>query len=247
MKIQKVMKSTILWILIINVIFSLTGCSSVKSNNVDNTEKMIVEPKTVKDEGENYFGEPYYSVEDAKVVAELLLTEELKTNGYYISFDKEVEIVRMGYRNPTFYRFLIEDEYVTLETAILINKETGSPLICYPDDTYLSVHKEELFKSSKPIWYGGYGKKDAPDNYFTVLTISKSMDKENYLYVVTNSFYGAGGCMQKFDFELVTPNLAVYQKGDTTITMILNSDNTLTVEVDSTDAELVEMIDGDFL
>ena len=84
------------------------------------------------------------------------MTDELKADGFRIVYDREVEISRIEYKNPIFYRFLIEDDFIALETAILINKETGSPLICYPDDTYVSVNDEELFKSNRPFWFGSY-------------------------------------------------------------------------------------------
>ena len=232
MKKMKKTKSLILWILTANLVFILLGCT-----NTNATKEIETNIET---------GVLLYSQEDAKMVARSLLTTELKDDGFDIVFDKEVELSRIEYRNPFFYRFLIEDEHIALETAILINKETGSPLICYPDDTYVSVNDEELFASNRPFWYGSYGKVEAPDNFYTVLTVTKSLKEENSLYIVTNSYFGAGTCVMKMDAKLVEKNKAVCELEDGVIEIVLNNDNSLIVNVESEDLELKEMLHGNF-
>ena len=221
----------------------LLGCTDTNAiKEIENSTSTNIE-NNIEDTKNNIL---YYSKEDAEVVAQTLLTDELKAAGFRIVYDREVEISRIEYKNPIFYRFLIEDDFIALETAILINKETGSPLICYPDDTYVSVNDEELFKSNRPFWFGSYGKVEAPDNHYTVLTISKSLKDENSLYFVMNSYYGAGVCIMKFDATFVDENKVVYENDKEKIEIILNNDNTLTVNVESEDLELIEMLNGKF-
>lgn len=242
MKVMKMTQFMILWILIINIVLILVGCT--KGVELENLEIVDKSDIITTEEKENIL---YYSVEDAERIASSLLTVELKESGFDVAFDREVEISRIEYKNPIFYRFLIEDDFIALETAILINKETGSPLIAYPDDTYISVNEEELFISNRPIWYGSYGKKDTPDNYYTILTVSQSLNESNHLYIVMNSYFGAGNCIMKFDAEMVEPNLAVYYNETEKIEIRLNDDNTLNVSVETEDTELFEMLNGEFL
>lgn len=223
----------------------LLGCTDTNATKeIENSTDINVENNIESTKIDNDI--LYYSKEDAETIAQTLLTSELKEDGFRIIYDREVEISRIEYKNPTFYRFLIEDDFIALETAILINKETGSPLICYPDDTYVSVNDEELFKSNRPFWFGSYGKVEAPDNHYTVLTISQSLEDENSLYFVMNSYYGAGVCVMKFNATFVDENKVIYENNEEKIEIVLNNDNTLTVNVESEDLELIEMLDGKF-
>ena len=61
-----------------------------------------------------------------------------------------------------------------------------------------------------------------------------------------NSYYGAGVCIMKFDATFVDENKVVYENDKEKIEIILNNDNTLTVNVESEDLELIEMLNGKF-
>ena len=82
----------------------LLGCTDTNATKeIENSTSTNIE-NNIEDTKNNIL---YYSKEDAEAVAQTLLTDELKADGFKIVYDREVEISRIEYKNPIFYRFLI--------------------------------------------------------------------------------------------------------------------------------------------
>jgi hypothetical protein len=180
-------------ILIINSFTILGGCAG--HENLDTNEVSNIELNGKEDlENDNVYTLPEreFTPAEAEVIANEVLTDNFREHNFNVIFDREIMFEPLNFFNEdVFYRFLIEDSEIALESAILVNKRTGAPYICYPDDTYKHVRDDVDFERDTPFWYGSYGKTDVEiDNHFTTLTVSKSDKGDDYLYVTVYAYHG---------------------------------------------------------
>ena len=105
-------KSLKIWVLMTNLLLLLllVGCSN---NNVQVIDEVVVEDVYQEEEAEkvNISGEKLFTLSEAEYIANLILSEELKTQNYKIVFDSEVEFEEYNFfRDDLFYRFIIQSE-----------------------------------------------------------------------------------------------------------------------------------------
>ena len=223
----------------------------LEKKNLEFTRKNIEENKDIIKEDlkeRPVYIEKIFTFQEAENIANIVLTDEYINSGYFVIFDKEVSFEKYNYfREDMFYRFLIQNEQNAIEPAIYINKRTGVPIICYPDDSYSQVRKDLNFKPNSLIWYGDYFKTEWEwDNCYSRLSISTSELGDNYLYMSVDSYFGRGSYRMAFDAELVNENKAVYKclNGDI-IEFNLNENNTISTVVTG-DEDLKLALSGDF-
>lgn len=237
-------------ILIINSFTILGGCAgyeNLDTNEVSNIELNEKEDLEISNSENVYtLSEREFTPAEAEVIANEVLTDNFREHNFHIIFDREVVFEPLNFFNEdVFYRFLIEDSEIALESAILVNKRTGAPYICYPDDTYKHVRDDVDFERDTPFWYGSYGKTDIEiDNHFTTLTVSKSDKGDDYLYVTVYAYHGQGAVKMRFDAKL-EENKAVYSSEYEKVEIVLNSDNTLSVNITG-DEELITILQGNY-
>lgn len=189
------------------------------------------------------------TLETAEKIANRLLPQSLKDDGYHIVYDREVEFNDYStFAEDDFYRFLIEDEYIALESAFLINKETGVGIICYPDDTFNQARSDSVIKYEKPIWQGTYWKKLSDDlvnsNYYTVFSVAQS--EEDTIFVSIDSYYGHGSMQMHFvaNIDNENKNKANVKTDYYDIDLELNGDNTINVIINDGDNNVREALEG---
>lgn len=225
----------------------LVGCSN---NNVQVIDEVVVEDVYQEEEAEkvNISGEKLFTLSEAEYIANLILSEELKTQNYKIVFDSEVEFEEYNFfRDDLFYRFIIQAESNIKEYSIYVNKRTGVPIVYYPDNTYKQVRDDNNLSSKKLLWIGDYFKTEWDwDNCYSRLSVSSSKLGEDYLYIGVDSYFGRGSYRLHFDAQIVSENKAVYVFDDgSSVEFNLNSDNTISTVVNG-DEGLMLALGGNF-
>ena len=248
MKKSRILTLLMTSILIINSFTILGGCASreiIENNNI-NIESNNSEDKVGSSENLYSLSDREFTPAEAEVIANEVLTDNFRNNGFHIVFDREIMFEPLNFFNEdVFYRFLIEDSEIALEPAIIVNKRTGVPYICYPDDTYKQVRDDLDFQRDGVFWYGSYGNADVViDNHFTTLSISKSDKGDDYLYMTVYAYHGQGAMKMRFHAKL-EGNTAIYTSEYERIEVVLNSDNTLSVSITGDDS-LIEVLQGNY-
>lgn len=189
------------------------------------------------------------TLETAEKIVNRLLPQSLKDKGYHIVYDREVEFNDYTtFAEDDFYRFLIEDSQIALESAFLVNKETGVAIICYPDDTFNQARSDSFLVYDESIWQGTYWKDLSEElensNYYTVFSVAQSED--DCIFVSVDSYYGHGSMKMHFvaNIDSENKNKANVTTDYYDIDLLLNDDNTISVTVNKGEPDVLEALDG---
>lgn len=225
----------------------LSACNSVEPPVVvEKAEQSLVEEQSSLDEEIDISDNVFCTKEKAEEIVTNLLPKELEEKGYHIIFDREVNFNDItSFSDGPYYRFLIEDDYIALESAFLVNMETGVATVCYPDDTMYQVRDE--FTYEKPIWDGNYWADLTDDelnaNCYDILTVSSI--EEGKLYVTLDAYFGHGALKQTFDFD-VLENTAVFENDSLKIELTLLNNNTIQSKVEKGSDDIKQALDRVF-
>lgn len=218
-------------ILITNLFITLVGCTSIQEeNNKVNVYNLDIDLKT------------------SERLAKSVMTSNLKENGFYLTYDKEVDFDDNSvFYDGSYYRYLIEDKEIALESALLVNKETGVVTVCYPDDTYKQVRDDDTFELDDSIWQGNYWKElseeEVEGNCYSILSVS---ELDNNLYISLDAYFGHGGLKLKMNCKLSDSKIANYKDEYKEIEFILTDENTIECNVLQGDNDIVEALQGVF-
>lgn len=229
------------------MIIVLSACNLVEPPVViDKVEQNLVEEQSSLEEEVDISDNVFCTKEKAEKIVTNLLPKDLEEKGFHIIFDREVNFNDITtFSDGPYYRFLIEDEYIALESAFLVNMETGVTTVCYPDDTMFQVRDE--FTYENPIWDGNYWADLTDDelnaNCYDILTIS-SVEREK-LYVTLDAYFGHGALKQTFDFD-VYENTAIFENESFKIELTLLDDNTIQSKVEKGSDDIKQALDRIF-
>lgn len=217
-------------ILITNLFITLVGCTSKQEESKVDINSLDVD-LTV-----------------SKQLAESVMTSNLKDNGFHLIYDKEVKFDDNSvFYDGSYYRYLIEDKEIALESALLVNKETGVVTVCYPDDTYKQIRDDDTFELDDSIWQGNYWKElseeEVEGNCYSILSVS---ELDNNLYISLDAYFGHGGLKLKMNCELLDDRTAIYKDIYKEIEFILTDENTIECNVLQGDNDIVEALQGVF-